>query len=379
MYKKISFVGNVGNCTYWYVKYLRQAGVDAWLYITFKKYDKNKKPIIIFGQDPRNEDRELGGILPFWVKFFHVHSIKNFFNIKKEFDRYDLNIAFESLPIFLQFSKKPLISFATGSNLREQAFNKGIKGMLLKRGFRKSKLVLFDNIDMVTIKCFEKLGIKKYQWLPCYLPPENPPSRSETKIINNDFFKKIKEKFIFFSSSRLDFSQKGTDILIRGFANFIKKNKNLAKLLIIDFGKDKEETKKLIEKLNIKNSISILPVLSREEIINLNKESSLTFGYFKNNNSGVHHFPFSIMDALKTGNISISSIDSEAFLKIVGEEPPVLKACSEKELEDQMIFAIRNYNKIKNDFSVRGPLWIKKYHSKEFITEKLLKIINKNV
>ena len=378
MNKKIAFIGNLGNCTYWYVKYLRQAGIDVCLYITFKKYNKNGKPDILFSQDPREEDKELGEELPSWIKFFHVYSIKNLFTFRKEFNQYDLNVAFESMPIFLQFCQKPLISFATGSNLREDVFKKGIKGFLLKRGFLKAKMVLFDNIDMETLEAFKKLGIKKYKWIPCYILQQSLPEKRQISKINDNFLDNFKEKFICFSSARLDFNQKGTDILIRGFASFIKKNKNRARLLIIDYGKDREEVKRMIKKLNIENSVSILPLLSWSEVIELYKKSSLTFGYFRNNTSGVHHFPFSIMDALKTGSISISSIDRVAFQEVVGEEPFIFKAFTEKDIEEQINFTFTNYNKVKNDFAVKGPLWVKKYHSKEFIIKRLLKIIDEN-
>ena len=129
----------------------------------------------------------------------------------------------------------------------------------------------------------------------------------------------------------------------------------------------------MIKKLNIENSVSILPLLSQSEIIELYKKCSLTFGYFKDNNSGIYHYPFSIMNALKTGSISISSIDRVAFQEVVGEEPFILKAFTEKDIEEQINFTFTNYNKVKNDFAAKGPLWVKKYHSKEFIIKRLLK------
>lgn len=375
MLKKVAFVGNVGNCTYWYAKFLREAGIDTTLYISFKKYDKLGKPVIIFGQDPREEDASLKGKLPDWVKFFHVYSLKSIFNIRKEFDRYDLNIAFEALPIFLQFSRAPLLSFATGSNLKEQAFEKNLKGVLLKRGFLKSKAVLFDNIDFGTLECLEKLHIRKYEWVPCYVVSESQ-TKMEKDIINDGFFEKFKEKYLFFSSARLDFRQKGTDVLLKGFAYFLKKNNEIARLILIDYGIDGEKTKEMIDKLGLKGNVTILPVVSRRDDMELKKKCSLSFGYFNNGISGLHHWPFSVMDALKIGSITVSSVDENAFLKIVGEVPPVVKVSSESDLSQKLEIILKNYEKLKNDAAINGPQWIKKYNSKDFIVNKFLKIIN---
>jgi len=375
MDKKVAFIGNLGNCTYWYVKHLRETGIDAWLYIVFKKRGPDGQPIIPVKQDPRAEDRELKGKLPFWIKFFHIYSLKNLLNLRKEFNQYGLNIAFEAMPIFLQFCRKPLISFGTGSNLREEVFKKGIKSFLLKRGFLKSKMLLFDNIDIKTLESLERLGVKKYKWIPDYFSREDLLKTTKDSRIKGDFLKKFKEKFICFYPARVNFHQKGTDILIKGFADFERENSNLARLLLIDWGEDKEELKKLIDELGLREKVSFLPVLSYPEVLNLIKKSSLIFGYFRNGSSGIHHFPLVIEETLALGNIIISSIDQSAFKEIVGEKPQILEAFSKEDIKNQLKFVIKNYPQLKRKFGKKGPDWVKKYCSKEFIRPKLVKII----
>lgn len=378
--KKIAFVGNLGNCTYWYVKHLRELKIDACLYITFKKYDKEGKPIIPFKQDPREEDSDLKGVFPSWIKFFHLYSIKNIFlNFKKEFKQYHLIFAFEATPIFLQFCQKPLISFGTGSNLREQIFERGIKAFLLRRGFLKSRMVLFDNIDNRTLISLKKLRIKKYEWLPDYYSKDTLLKSMENSEIKDDFLKKFKERLICFSPSRIDFEQKGTDILIKGFAAFNNENLGTARLLIINWGKDKDKAKELIRNLGIGNKVTFLPVLSYPDVLKLINDCSVTFGYFCNGNSGIHHFPLCLQEALTFGKISISSLDQDAFLKIVGEKPKILESFSEEDIKNQLNLVFKNYFDLEKEFSKEAPYWIKKYCSKEFIRSKLVKIIEEHV
>ena len=132
--KKIAFIGNLGGCTYWYVKMLRESGVEAFLYIVFKKKDINGKPIFVHNQDPREQDKSLGKELPLWVRTFHLYSIKSILGLRREFNQYDLNIAFKTMPAFLQFCKPPMLSFGTGTNLREEVFRRGLRPFLLRRG-----------------------------------------------------------------------------------------------------------------------------------------------------------------------------------------------------------------------------------------------------
>lgn len=377
--KKIALVGNLGNCTYWYVKHLRELEIDAWLYVAFKKYNKEGKPIVPLKQDPRIEDPDLKGNLPPWIKFFHLYSIKNLFlNFKKEFKQYHLIIAFESMPIFLQFCQKPLISFGTGSNLREEIFKKGIKAYLLRRGFLKSKMVLFDNIDTKTLDSLKKLGIKKYEWLPDYHSRDNLLKSMKNSKIKDDFLKKFKERLICFSPSRIDFQQKGTDILIKGFAAFSKENPGAARLLIINWGEDKDKLKELIKNLGISDSVTFLPVLFYPDVLKLINDCSIIFGYFYNGNSGIHHFPLCLQEALALGKISISSLDQNAFLKVVGEKPKILEAFSEEDIKKQLNLVLRSYSDFKKEFNEEAPHWIEKYCSKEFIRAKLIKIIEEH-
>src|SRR4030042_305913 len=362
--KKIAFVGNLGNSTYWHVKHLRELEIDAWLCIAFKKYDKEGKPIIPLKQDPRREDPDLKGILPSWVKFFHLYSMKNLFlNFKKEFKQYNLIIAFESMPIFLQFCKSPLISFGTGSNLREQIFEKGIRAYLLRRGFLKSKMVLFDNIDSKTLDALGKLGIKKYEWLPDYCSRDNLVKSMKNTKIKDDFLKKFKERLICFSSSRIDFQQKGTDILIKGFAAFNKENPGVARILIINWGKDKDKLKELIKNLGIGDSVTFLPVLFYPDVLKLINDCSIVFGYFYNGSSGIHHFPFCLQEALALGKISISSLDQNAFLKVVGEKPKIFEAFSEEDIKKQLNLVFKNYSDLKKEVNEETLHWIEKYCS----------------
>ncbi len=375
--KRIAFIGNLGGSTYWYVKMLREAGVDAFLYITFKKYDKHSKPIFIHNQDPREQDQSLGNELPPWVKTFHLHSIRSILGVRKEFNQYDLNIAFKTMPVFLQFCKTPLISFGTGTNLREEVFRKSIRGILLKRGFQKSKIVLFDNVDTATLNALKRLGIKRAEWIPDYLSKAGLLEKLKAHTIKKDFLEQFREEMLCFMPSRLNFSQKGSDILLRALADFDKQYPGKIRLLAVEFGKDVDKFKQMVKDLGLTKIVTMLPLLDYADLLYLTQQASLVFGYFCNGKSGIHHFPLCLQEGLALGSIVISSIDTTAFQKVVGEAPFVLEAFSYKDIKNQLEYALKNYSTLKAKHSKQGPLWLDKYASVEYIRPKLVKIINK--
>lgn len=374
---KVSFIGNLDNLTYWYVKNLREIGVDAYLYVEFKKYDRQGRPVLAFNSDPRDVDRNLNKELPEWVKFYHTHSLKNFININREFNQYNLNISFARIPILTQFCKKPLISFVTGQDMRGWIFESHPLPILLKRALKKSKAVLHDNVDMDTLEALDRLKINDSEWIPDFTGKDYLLEIADKSAGKIDPMSGFKEKFICLSPARPIFKIKGSDILIKGFVNFVRKSKISTRLLIIDRDGDGTEAANLIKKLGAGDVVSIIAQMPKADLLKLMSKCAVVFGYFKNGSSGVHHFPVTIEDGLAMGNIIISSIDDRAFQKVVGEEPPVLKAFTEKDIENQLEFVFANYDQAQKDAAANGIRWTEKYHSKDFINEKLIKMINR--
>ncbi|KPJ55306.1 hypothetical protein AMJ47_00295 [Parcubacteria bacterium DG_72] len=371
---KIAFIGNVCNCAYWYTKHLRERGLDVDLYIRIRKRDKEGRPVIFFPEDPRQEDSSIGEKLPSWVKFFNIHSLKDILNINKRFGSYDLNIALQFLPSLLQFCKKPLISFAAGSDIREFVFEKKPLSFLLKRAYKRSKMIFFDNIDTGTLKGLKKIKAEKYEWIPNYISPDNLFKRAQES--RRDIVKDFKEQLICFSPSRINFHQKGTNILIKGLADFNKIHKDAVKVIMIDWGKDSKKAKKLVKDFGIDHIVVFIKPLFYPDLLKTINDSSLVFGYFKDKEFGIGHFPLIIQKTLGLGNILISSIDQKAFQEVTKEKPPVLQVFSREDIKNQLENVLNNYSHIKNDFKLKGPAWIKKYHSKDFIADKLIRNIN---
>ena len=58
--------------------------------------------------------------------------------------QYDLIHSHAEFPIFAYASRRPFISQIMGSDLTELAFSNSLRGTLLRRAYKKSKLVLYS-------------------------------------------------------------------------------------------------------------------------------------------------------------------------------------------------------------------------------------------
>ena len=149
--------GNLANVGYMISKQLREAGQDQFLLM-----EKNPPQ----GSDPKNFDSTLGDEYPDWIIFYD----KKKFSWKRDLIRimrdkqFDLLHAHVELPIFAYLSRRPFLSHPMGRDLREMAFTNSLRGILLRRAYRKSKAIFFGGPGLYSLLL--KLKIQKTIFLP---------------------------------------------------------------------------------------------------------------------------------------------------------------------------------------------------------------------
>ena len=75
---------------------------------------------------------------------------------------------------------------------------------------------------------------------------------------------------------------KGNDVLIIGFASFIKKVNANAKLLLLRYGEHIEETENLIERLGIQDNVQWIQQRHKDEIISIIEKADICVGNLNN-------------------------------------------------------------------------------------------------
>jgi len=138
---KIAVVGNLAQNGYILAKALRNKGYQTDLYVTSKNNEMS------FDQSPYEYENSKANIS--WVKIFKTKPpLKAFLKGKKIFKAYDWIIAITLSPAYVQFFNKNFVCIATGADLREFAFEKGMYNWLLKRAYKKNKHLFFGNHDL---------------------------------------------------------------------------------------------------------------------------------------------------------------------------------------------------------------------------------------
>ena len=161
---------------------------------------------------------------------------------------YDLIQSSTELPIFTMFSGKPFISYTTGSDIIELAHQNNLKGFLLRRAYKQSKIVVFAALYMYP--SIEKLKIRNSIFLPILWDYEKFSQSNENNVEN--------EKMIIFHPTRHDWAVKGNDRLMKAYVKLAHK-RNDVHLITINHDIDAKKSLQILKDGNIEGKYTILP------------------------------------------------------------------------------------------------------------------------
>jgi hypothetical protein len=322
MKKKIALLGNMNNNMFCLARYLRDLGYEADLFLIETSIIDHFKPI---NDSYENNFTEF----VFETKWFENRKKERVKEVKKTLEKYDLVIGSGYAPALLNEINKPLdIFYPYGSDLYDipkihlqcSVFKKSIFGISNKvetlfyripsrinKPFRKyldrylnnannlyistqqyfgiknTRLVVLPQTNTQFEKAFSKIETKAkrmYASLPFIYFPMYKKNYFEKAVQNSRYYKEFKtirntHKLVVFHHARQQwktspdqFSWKGNDVLIRGFADFIHSNvQPSACIIMLEYGCDVLESKILIKQLGIEANVFWLPVMARKELM----------------------------------------------------------------------------------------------------------------
>jgi len=348
---RILHAGNMANLAYIVSRQLRKDGLDVDLLM---QKDPPK------GSDPLLFDSSLERTYPDWIYFFDKSkSSWKWDVIKKMRDRkYDLIHAYVEMPIFAYFSRQNFIANTQGSDFRELAFTNSIRGILLRRAYKKAKAVLFFQPDHLPL--FSKLKLKNGIFFP---PLWDTEFFRPIEISNSEFA----EKFVVFHPANLEWRLKGNNILISGFAEFVKDHSD-ALLIIIDRGIDSQKTHDLVNKLGLERNVRFIPgPLNASDLLRYYNLSDVIADQFVLGALGsIGWETFSCAKPL------VAYINEKQYRDVYGTSPPLANASTPTLIKKQLEMLLDN--KIRNQLGNKARQWITKYHSPEIFSQKIKKL-----
>ncbi len=287
---KVALVGNMNNNFFSIMRYLRDLGVDAHLFMYENQYDHFK---------PEKDTYKIDKYRPYIHTLPVVEKVKGLLfldkkRLKEILNEYDFFIGSGFAPaifykidmtldIFiphddgLEHTMNVPLTFGTALKkiAREYVINLQVKGLQ-----KNTTKIITSAVQEVTNNTLKRLGltqkhIKKYVPMVYLEEGDNPKLKN---IID-----KMKDyDFIIFSHTRHTWQEesldgslkedggKGLDKLMIAYSNFIKKNPNSNPLLIFfEYGKDVKASKELIKELKIEENVLWLNLMPRKDILQL--------------------------------------------------------------------------------------------------------------
>ena len=346
---KVLHAGNLMNLGYVTVKHLRIQGIDAELLM------ETDPPV---GSDPLTLDSTLNNKLPSWVHFYDKKkSSWKFQTIKKMREKqYDLIHAYVELPIFSYLSRRPFIVQTQGSDFRELALTNSLRGILLRRAYKKAKLVILSQADhtkLVSKFKLDNLIFLPYMWDTNYFTPIH----FEEKLVD--------DKFVVFHPTRQSWEVKMNHILIKGFAEFVKNNPDSI-LVMLNFGPDSNRARELISSLGIEKNVKLIEKrLDSSKVLEYYNRSDVVADQFGTTGS----LGATTLEAMSCEKPMLISIDKELHGKLYGEEIPAIRAITPLDVSKEL--EILKDEKIRKNVGKKSREWVLKHHSPEAVIKKL--------
>jgi hypothetical protein len=390
---KVACIGNMNNMMFTLCKYLKDENVDVTLFL--------------FDDEPflPSHDSNNDKIIP--VKslntgFSTLIEVKRKGELFKELSKYDFFIGTDIAPALMAKLGMQLdIYVPHGSDIYSFPFVNLKDGNAnnvwwLKEKFFVGKLqsIGVENARNIILPFEYDIHIPFKNKLKCngeFINMTIPMvyNHIDSVTIDLEVSEKVKALFvsirkendlIVFSHSRqnginfpghLHVHNKGNDVLIKGFALFVKSNRTVkAKLILFEYGIDIKYAKRLIEELDIVEQVIWMPKMKRKDIMYCILNSDVCCGQFKNSwlTCGV------VNEVLALGKPLLHYRDDNMYSEYYDNLYPILNAKNPTEINKRLDDFIEGS---EVPFS-KGELWLEEYTVKKPIQFILDQITSSN-
>lgn len=302
---KIACIGNMNNMLFSLTRYLRDRGYDAELLMHNNEFDHFFPDKDSYDLSYQKFCKQLDwGDVDSWKK-------RSSLSIKEDVAQYDFIIGTGPTPAFLNYVGISLdVFFPHGSDLFQFPFLED--RMRFDQKLRNKDLVEFYRGQIAGIQrayCVNqeiskiqyrgpiiKLDVlDKVHYFGCplvYSPiygdtiQENYSKSKYYTLFqqlrdNNDILVVNQARHQWKNAAAIGQEGKGTDVLINGFADFVKSSSSSTLLVLFDYGIDVQTSKDLIQELGIEDKVLWLPKMSRSEIMILLSLADFVCGEFE--------------------------------------------------------------------------------------------------
>lgn len=290
---RVGIIGNMNNNHFSLMRYLRDLGVDAYLLLYSNDGCGSLSHFV-----PENDTWQIEKWLPYIIQtklsngqdsfFFHLIFSRYTHNLLNSFD---IIIGNGLSPAYSYIAHKELVLFVPysygGEFLTDNVhftFKQKIKNFVFRyyqqKGLKNNvqNVVVLDSTETNCVN-FSKLGSsivklgipmvynrEKIDIDQCLIRAEIKDIILQMQEAEYVIFSHVSHNYLNLDNECFDI--KKNKILIEGFALFLNQTQcKRARLFLLDYGKDVQESKRFIRSLNIEDSVVWLPKIARKEIM----------------------------------------------------------------------------------------------------------------
>jgi glycosyltransferase involved in cell wall biosynthesis len=266
---------------------------------------------------------------------------------------------------------RPYIAFEHGT-IRNIPFQPTSQGRLAALTYRSADHVFVTNAD--NQRAAKRLGLENYTFVPHPVNEEIAYGVSPVEL-RARLREQLNCDFIVFHPARQHWTaerhpdwEKGNDILIHGFARFVKTHPR-AGAVFVEWGQKVEQTKQLLRELGIADRVLWVPPLPFRHFIAYIQATDLLADQFH-----LGAFGGIMPRALMLGRPAMLYLDEEVHRWCLPEMPPVLNVRTPNEVADSLR-RLAESPALRQEMGAAGQQWYELYHSNRVIASRFVRVI----
>jgi glycosyltransferase involved in cell wall biosynthesis len=298
------------------------------------------------------EFRDYAATVPRWAKLF---------------EKYDLVCGYATDGMYPMLTGNvPYVAFEHGT-IRNIPFEPTPQGRLCALTYRLSDVAFITNCDNNIAA--ERLKIPNYKWVPHPINEDEHPT-TEPEHVRCDIRSKLDSEFVIFHPSRHHWDakrdtswDKGNDILIEGFARFVKEVYPKAGAVFVEWGQTLKQTRELLAKHGIERNILWIAPQPTPRMNAYTQASDVLADQFC-----IGTFGGIMPKGLLFGTPNLIYLDDAVHRWCLPEMPPVLNTRTPDDVFHALkrLYEDREFTrKIADD----GRAWYAKYHSSRVVAD----------
>ena len=354
---RIALLGNLGNTAYNFTKMLRRKGIDADAYVS-----RSEQAAPAGG--PAWEDAEIADQPPSWTYYYGDRNPVSMLQLLAKLRRYDLVHACASSILFSQFAGTPVVAHALGTDMKEMAYYRNLRGYLMRRGFHNASSVLYSDLDHVPH--ISKLQLEGARYVSAAVDTARYSPGTSSVLPDID-----PSALLFFHSSFLSWTGGGitlkrNDRFFKAFARFAQERDDVY-VVTIQAGPDAAFAPTLVRDLGIESRVRFVPSMDKASLLEHYRWSDVIVDQF-----GMPKLGINALEGMSCARPVMVSLDALTVDLCYGDAPPVY-ACT---TEEEILSELRSVG-TKEAARQRGQRcrdWILKHHHWDTVTTHLMKV-----